>query len=363
VVAGPPPGDQRPGAGAETAGPDVLVILDGASEALDGARQTSLERACTPALDALARGGTLARVRTVPVGLAPGSEVAIPVLLGWTPTAPVDRGAIEAAAHGIAVPAGARAWRVDVLGDDAGRADAASTRRAALALRVRAPAHAVHPLAGHRLLLVGAAPLPDAAQAPYLRVWPEGVAVPRALDATTVVIAARGAGAGVAALLGARVVVPDGATGGPATDLHAKATAAAVALTAGARHVVVHVGGADEAAHARDAAGKVAFLERADRELLAPLAVAVGRAGGTLRVCPDHGCDPVSGTHDAHPVPSVTWTPAEAGAAVAREPRRFTEREVARLPVVDLTAAGAMAGRWPSGPSPDRYGPPRGVSA
>jgi 2,3-bisphosphoglycerate-independent phosphoglycerate mutase len=360
-------------------GPEVLVILDGASEPRDGARPTSLERACTPALDALARGGELSRVRTVPAGLAPGSEVAIPVLLGWTPTGPVDRGAIEAAAHAIAVPAGARAWRVDVLGGDAGRADAASTRRAALALRVGAPAHAVHQLAGHRLLLVGPAPLPDAAQAPYLHVWPDGVAVPRTLDATTVVIAARGAGAGVATLLGARVVVPGGATGDAATDLHAKATAAAVALAAGARHVVVHVGGADEAAHARDAAGKVAFLQRADRELLAPLAVAVGRASGTLRVCPDHGCDPATGAHDAEPVPCVTWTAsrADADATGEREPRRLTERAVAALAVIDLAAGGwfagpspdrngppgGAAGRWPSGPSPDRHGPPRGVSA
>lgn len=322
-------------------GPDVLIILDGASEPPGGARRTSLEQACTPALDALAREGTLSRVRTVPIGLPAGSEVAIPVLLGWTPTAPVDRGAIEAAAHAISVPVGDRAWRVDALDGDGGRADAATAGRAARALRLAMPAHAVHRLAGHRLLLVGSPPLPAAVRAPYLRVWPEGLAVPRTLDATTVVVAARGAGAGVASLLGARIVVPGGATGDLATDLDAKATAAAVALTAGAERVVVHVGGPDEAAHARDAAGKVAFLERADRELIAPLAVAAGRAGGTLRVCPDHGCDPATGAHDVHPVPCVTWS--GDGPGEPRDPGRLTERAVAALSVTDLTTDARVA--------------------
>jgi 2,3-bisphosphoglycerate-independent phosphoglycerate mutase len=322
--------------------PDVVVILDGACEPLDGMRRTSLEQARTPALDALARAGELARVRTVPPGLPAGSEVAIPVLLGWTPAAGVDRGAIEAAAHGIDVPAGARAWRIDVAGDGAaGRAGAAAARRAAQALRTGAPGHAVLHLTGHRLLLVGPSPLPAAAHAPHLRVWPDGIAVPRTLDSRTVVVAARGAGAGVAALLGARVVVPGGATGDAATDLHAKAAAAADALTAGARHVFVHVGGADEAAHARDAPGKVAFLERADRELIGPLSVAVERAGATLRICPDHGCDPATGRHDARPVPCVTWT--GGGVAVAGGSRRFTERAAAALPVTDLTTSAAVA--------------------
>ncbi len=322
--------------------PEVLVILDGASEPRAGPRRTSLEQACTPALDALARGGVLSRVRTVPAGLPAGSEVAIPVLLGWPPPVAMDRARIEAAAYGVDVPAGARAWRVDVLAADGRREAAPGVRRAALALRAGAPGHAVRPLAGHRLLLVGPAPLPGAAQATGLRVWPDGGAVPRTLDASTVVVAARGACAGVATLLGGRVVVPDGATGDPGTDLGAKARAAVDALAAGSRRLVVHLGGADEAAHARAAAAKVGFLERADRELLAPLALAVERAAGTLRVCPDHGCDPASGAHDAHPVPCLDWTAAGAGAG-GSDPRRLTERAVAGLPVTDLTSRAPVA--------------------
>jgi 2,3-bisphosphoglycerate-independent phosphoglycerate mutase len=308
---------------------DVLVILDGASEPLLGDAPTSLERASTPALDALVQAGDLSRLRTVANGLAAGSEAAIPVLLGWIPARRPDRASIEAAAWGIEIPAGEEAWRVDVLGA-AGRADGAATRRSARALAEQAPGHAVHRLAGHRLLLVGPAPLPAAAHAAQLDVWPRGVALPRCLDAATVMVAARGAAAGIARLMGAAVVVPDGATGGPDSDLAAKAAAAVAAIERGATRVVVHVGGPDEAAHARDRAAKVAVLERADRELLAPLADAVRAAGATLRVCPDHGCDPATGAHDALPVPCVSW-PGEGGA------QRLTEREADGCAVRDLT--------------------------
>ena len=322
-------------------GPGVLVILDGASEPWDGSTPTSLERACTPALDTLARAGVLTRARTVAVGLPAGSETAIPALLGWTPTRPVDRGAIEAAAHRIPIARACRAWRIDALDMDRARADPAATARAALALAAASPTHAVHRLGGHRLLLVGPEPLPEAARAAHLRVWPDGDVLPRILDERTVVVAARGAAAGVAALLGARVLVPDGATGDPASDLDSKARAAIAAMTGGTPSVVVHLGGADEAAHARDGAGKVAFIERADRQLIAPLAAAVARADGTLRVCPDHGCDPATGAHDAHPVPHLSWS--GFGRLTAGSPARLSERAVASLPVSDLTGTAVAA--------------------
>jgi 2,3-bisphosphoglycerate-independent phosphoglycerate mutase len=345
----------------------VLVILDGASEPVRG--RTSLERAATPTLDALCAAGTLSRVRTVAPWLPAGSESAIPALLGWTPPAPVDRGFVEAAAHGVAVGPGERAWRVDVLDrEGGGRAGAAATARAAAALRDALGRHRVHRLAGHRLLVVG----PNERRlsssiakenVAHLRWWAEGVVPPRVLDSSTTVISARGAAAGLARLMGARVVVPAGTTGDARTDLRAKAAAAFAAIDRGAARVVVHVGAPDEAAHERDPEAKVAAIERIDRELLAPLAAATRRAGGTLRVTPDHGCDPRTGEHDADPVPCLDWpaagwlragdaastagasapagpTPAAApNASVA--PRRLTERAVAALPVTDLTSGGA----------------------
>jgi 2,3-bisphosphoglycerate-independent phosphoglycerate mutase len=316
----------------------VLVILDGASEPL-GEGPTSLEVARTPALDALAREGLLCRLRTVAPGLPAGSETAIPALLGWTPPAPVDRGALEAAAHELPVGPGERAWRVDALAADGSRADAAGAAAASGRLQAAAPRHRVRQLAGHRLLLVGSAPLPAAARAPGLRAWPEGAVPPRVLDARTVVVGARGAATGIARLMGARVVVPAGATGQPDSDLAAKARAACAEIATGAARVVVHVGGPDEAAHAGDPAAKVATLERADRELIAPLADAVRAAGGTLRVCPDHGCDPRTGAHDDAPVPCLDWP----GGATAGVRARLTERAVAALPLVALAAPEAVA--------------------
>jgi 2,3-bisphosphoglycerate-independent phosphoglycerate mutase len=301
----------------------VLLILDGASEPLVDGEPTSLERASTPTLDGLAAAGRVTRLETVPPGLPPGSETAIPGLLGWMPGAAVDRGALEAAAHQIPLRVGEHAWRVDVARTSDGQTAAAE-------LQSRLPHHDVRHLSGHRLLVIGSLPLAAAAGAPGLRVWPRGVVPPRVLDESTTVVAARGAAAGAARLMGAHVVVPDGATGRPVTDLRAKARAAVAAIERGAARVVVHVGGPDEAAHDRDAAGKAAAIERADAELLPALVDAVERAGGTLRVCPDHGCDPRTGEHDATPVPCIDWEPG----AVAPDPdfgARLTERAVAAV--------------------------------
>lgn len=353
----------------------VLAILDGASE--PGA-PSSLERARTPVLDALCLTGSLSRVRTVAPWLPAGSESAIPALLGWVPVAPVDRGFVEAAAHGVAVGFGERAWRVDVLDrEGGGRAGAAATARAAAELRDALSRHRVHRLPGHRLLVVG--PEERRVLRPgeprlvaRLKWWAEGVVPPRVLDQSATVVAARGAAAGLARLMGARVVVPAGATGDAETDLRAKASAALAAIQGGAARVVVHVGAPDEAAHERDPQAKVAAIERIDRELLAPLAAATRRAKGTLRVMPDHGCDPRTGEHDAAPVPCLDWRPAAVppsagpvpatardGAAAVALPAgpipatarraaatagsRLTERAVAALPVTDLTSGAPAA--------------------
>jgi len=284
---------------------DVLLILDGASDGPDPARPASLATADMPHLAALAHEGEVTRLATVPPGLEPGSESAIPGLLGHTPTAPVDRAAIEAAAHGI--PAD-EAWRVDVRTADGARADILATARAAA--RLRCAGHTVHHLRGHRLLVVG----PTAPSAgDELVVWPRGTALPRVLDARTLVVGARGAATGIATLLGADVLVPASATGDVDTNLEDKLAVACRAIDGGRRdRVVVHVGGADEAAHRRDRAAKVAFLERVDAQLIGPLADAVAAVRGTLRICPDHGCDPATGRHDAEPVPHVRWSAAPA---------------------------------------------------
>ncbi len=302
----------------------VLVIPDGAAQPLRAGAPTALAVARTPVLDALATTGEVARVAVTPAGLPAGSEAGVPALLGHAPARALGRGWIDAAGYGVPVPKGMVPWRADVRREDGSRASAGMARVIAAALG-GAWTH------GHRLVLFapeGSAPAGGAG----VRVWADGARLPRALDDATVVVAARGAAAGCARLLGAALVVPPGATGDVDTDLHAKARAAVRAIERGARRVVVHVGAPDEAAHRRDATAKAQALEALDAALLAPLSDAVARAGGTLAVCPDHGTDPLDGTHDADAVPALRWGRGIAPARRAGS-NRMTEAHSAGAPV------------------------------
>jgi 2,3-bisphosphoglycerate-independent phosphoglycerate mutase len=275
---------------------DALVIPDGATE-------QALRAARMPVLGALAREGSVLRVATTPAGCPAGSETGIPALLGAPPAGRVSRGLVDAAAHGIEVPPGVTAWRADLLYANGRRASVRQARDVCAHLRPRA-----HAIGGHRLLLFSATRPEDRRLLGLrLRVWPDGEQLRGPLPAETTLVCARGAAAGCGRLLGARVVIPDGATGDVDTDLCAKAHAAIAAIAGGATRVVVHVGGPDEAAHRRDLAAVVCALERMDAELLAPLRSVVGVHGGRLAVCPDHGTDPATGAHDATPVPAVVW--------------------------------------------------------
>lgn len=300
----------------------VLVIPDGAAQPLRPGVPTALAAARTPVLDDLAATGEVARVAVTPPGVPSGSEAGVPALLGHAPRRALGRGWIDAAGYGVAIPEEMVPWRADVRRADGSRAGAGTARRVAAALG-GAWTH------GHRLVLF--APESRAPEGGVgLHVWADGAVLPRVLDESTVVVAARGAAAGCARLLGAALVVAPGATGDVDTDLDAKARAAIDAIEGGAARVVVHVGAPDEAAHRRDAGAKVAALEAIDAALLAPLRDAVVAAGGTLAVCADHGTDPVDGTHDAAPVPALRW-----GAGVAPAgPDRMTEAAAARAAVV-----------------------------
>ncbi|MBF0481493.1 MAG: 2,3-bisphosphoglycerate-independent phosphoglycerate mutase [Desulfovibrionaceae bacterium] len=82
----------------------LFLIADGMGgyplAALGG--KTTLEAAATPTLDALARAGVVGLCRTVPPGMAPGSDVANMALLGFNPRVHhTGRGPIEAAAQGV----------------------------------------------------------------------------------------------------------------------------------------------------------------------------------------------------------------------------------------------------------------------
>jgi 2,3-bisphosphoglycerate-independent phosphoglycerate mutase len=283
----------------------VLVILDGAAEPV-WPWPSTLEEAQMPALDALCDRGLVARVATTPPGLSPGSEVGIPTLLGAAPAGRVGRGPIEAAAAGIGVPGGAGAWRIDLHHDDGRRAVTAEALLAAPDLAALLPDHDVTHLKGHRFLAVGPHRPRKIGSVASLaaHVWADGEQLAPVLDRRTVVVAATGAAAGCARLLGAEVVTPAAATGDVGSDLWAKTRVALAALPT-ADTVVVHVGGADEAAHHRDRIGKRGMLEAADADVIRPLSRAVADTGGVLAVTSDHATCVETGRHHADPVPLV----------------------------------------------------------
>jgi 2,3-bisphosphoglycerate-independent phosphoglycerate mutase len=219
------------------------------------------------------------------------------------------------------VPAGASAWRIDLHHADGRRGVTAEALLLAPDLADRLPDHEVMHLKGHRFLAVGVE-RPEIASLAALttRVWDDGAALASVLDDRTVVVAAPGAAAGCGRLLGADVVTPRGATGDVGSDLQAKTRAALAALRT-AETVVVHVGGADEAAHHRDRLGKRAMLEAADADVIGPLARAVRAAGGVIAVTSDHATCVETGRHHGDPVPLVVAGPgvAASGAVALHE--------------------------------------------
>jgi 2,3-bisphosphoglycerate-independent phosphoglycerate mutase len=292
-----------------------------------------------PVLRELAATGAVVRVAATPPGLPAGSETGIASLLGVPPRQRVGRGWIDAAAYGIEIPEGMTAWRADLLYRSGKRASIRQARDVCAHL-----GRSAHAVSGHRLLLVGTErPADRRLLGLYVRVWPAGAPPQGSVPVDTAVVAARGAAAGSARLLGARVVTPPGATGDVDTDLGAKAAAAIEAVGAGTARVVVHFGAPDEAAHRRAPEAVVKTLERMDRELLAPLRDAVRERGGRLAICPDHGTDPFTGRHDPAPVPAVL----SGDGVICDGPSRMTERAARHAPVIDpleLVGGGKVVG-------------------
>jgi len=163
----------------------VVLVADGMGdwpvEELGG--KTPLHAAATPVMDRLARHGVAGLCRTVPAGMAPGSDVANMALLGFDPARHhTGRGPIEAAAQGIEAGDDDLIWRmnlvtVDGFGPDGIMRDysaghiatpEAASLIAALKQRLDDEHFVMHPGVQYRHLLVqrGAADGPAARLAP-----------------------------------------------------------------------------------------------------------------------------------------------------------------------------------------------------
>ncbi len=96
----------------------VMLVGDGMADepqaALAG--RTPVEAASTPNMDRISREGATGLVRTVPDGFEPGSDVANMSLLGFDPSLFYSgRAPLEAASLGVELPAGAVAFRCNLV--------------------------------------------------------------------------------------------------------------------------------------------------------------------------------------------------------------------------------------------------------
>jgi 2,3-bisphosphoglycerate-independent phosphoglycerate mutase len=361
----------------------LLLVPDGMADepqaALGG--KTPLEAARTPFMDTLARGGICGLVKTVPEGMAPGSDVANLAVLGYDPAACyTGRSPLEAAGIGVELGPDDVAYRLNLVtiagglmkDNTAGHIGSDEARHCVEALKAQlgSGAFEFHVGVSYRHLLVwrGGAVVPctpphdilDMPVAGHLPGEEAGVAgegtpaatltaLQEAADAVLgherpgtsawfwgegtapriapfrehfglsgAVVGAVDLVRGIGRLAGLDVVDVPGATGGLDTDYGAKARAALAALE---DHdlVWVHVEAPDEAGHMGDLGEKMRAIERVDAEILAPVLAWSNERPGVL-VVPDHLTPLRTRTHAAGPVPFVISEPlpgAGGGGAMA----------------------------------------------
>jgi 2,3-bisphosphoglycerate-independent phosphoglycerate mutase len=374
--------------------PHVVLVPDGMAdeplEELDG--RTPLQAARTPFMDEMARSGVVGLVRTIPDGMALGSDVANLSVLGYEPSQVYSgRSPLEAASIGVALGSSDVAYRCNfvTIADGMLRDNTAGhipTEQAdvlvrALSMAFEGSAFEFHTGVSYRNLMVWrggelvactpphdildepiAVYLPDGTGGAKLRdvmqrahevlgplrpgtdiwFWGEGTA-PRlpsfaaARGLRGAVVAAVDLIRGIGVYAGMDVLPVPGATGDLHTDYAAKGRAAAEALAA-YDFVFVHVEAPDEAAHEGSAKEKVRAIERVDAEVLAPLLAAPQRP--IVMVLPDHPTLVRTRTHSGEPVPFVFATPglaAEGPAAAA-----FDEVAAAATGLVLPTGAALM---------------------
>ncbi len=130
---------------------------------------TPLEAAHTPNMDLMANAGVFGRIRTIPQGLPPGSDVGNLSLFGYDPNVYyTGRAPLEAAAMGVKLQKGDQAFRINMVclagqGDQAVMADYSgshvSTEESTLLLKslaeqVERDGFALHAGVSYRHLLV-----------------------------------------------------------------------------------------------------------------------------------------------------------------------------------------------------------------
>ena len=373
----------------------IIAVADGASDwpldELGG--KTPLEAARTPVLDTLAQTGEVGACRTIPQGVAAGSDTAFLSILGFDPLRDyTGRAPLEAMALGVQLGPEDMALRVNfiqvedglivshsagldneaghilyeaIARDEACRAalkaanlelyEGASYRHCLVARGAKAameglqttPPHDVlgKPLAdfmpkgpGSELLqpfIEEATRVMLNSKANQAFAWGQGSApVVRLLQdefhIKGAVITAVPLVAGVCACRGMTPITVEGATGELDTNYEGKAQATLEALKT---HdlVLVHVEAPDECGHAGAVGDKIEAIRRFDQRLLKPILEGLTQPTRIL-IMADHATPIAIRTHAADPVPYLLW---DSGCGEnAPKDNRFTEKHAASGPAV-----------------------------
>ncbi len=127
----------------------------------------------------------------------------------------------------------------------------------------------------------------------FMALWGQSVPVKLSpFPKTAAVVCGKGIVKGIAKALEMDLIPVSGATGDTDTDINAKVDAALQAVQE-YPFVLLHINGADEAAHRKKPMEKREFLKRVDAQVLARLLTTSHR----ITVTSDHGTDPNTGQH------------------------------------------------------------------
>ncbi|MCL2884795.1 MAG: cofactor-independent phosphoglycerate mutase [Oscillospiraceae bacterium] len=336
----------------------LILLCDGMADTpcpcLDG--HTPMELARKPHMDALAARGEFGLVRTVPPGIAPGSDVANLSILGYDPTKYyTGRSPLEAANIGVQLADTDVAFRANLvlLSDEAdytrktmldySAGDISTAAARPLIERLQQEfgggAFDFYPGVAYRHCMiwhggdtaVAATPPHDISGRPikdYLpgeplltlmqqaeailhpySLWLWGQGRRPQLPSFESLHGLRGAMIsavdllnGIARLTGMTVCRVEGATGYIDTNFEGKAAAAAAAL-ADHDFVYIHVEAPDECGHRGEVQNKIHAIEAIDSRLLTPLLDSLAGTAYTLLILPDHPTPLALRTHTSDPVP------------------------------------------------------------
>lgn len=331
--------------------PMIMLIIDGLPDILPTDSQPFYETAACKNLAGMCKNGAYGCFNTVPEGFPADSLTCIATLLGVTvENLPRGRAYLEALSSGVAVAGNDAVCRCNFVEVNEHGVLVSSCAQGVVPVVVGE--YPLHHMGGYKNLLV----CPDMAQyaaqtitkpphehigKPVEELLPTGTPLADALcsiarnsavvrnhqtrmlypwDVTTrhtmpqfsqihgvsaAAVCAAEIARGIALGMGIAAITPVGATGEADTSLEAKAHTA-LELAKRYDFVLVHVNGADELAHRRDAAGKAEFLTRVDEELAGVLLTQT-TSDTVLLVTSDHATLSGTGQHAGGPQPFVLY--------------------------------------------------------